>query len=127
MMVIAFVVEWSGVSEAQYHAVRQALTVDGQLAPGEICHIPKVVAAGWRFVDVWESEEAFRAFFADRLAAFLYTTGLQPPQVTPWPSYCPPAANPLRTRGCGRGVDRRPEALCKAPDTFPSKVLGVNA
>src|SRR5689334_6413934 len=93
-MAIAFVVEWFGVSEAQYSAVRQALTVDGQLAPGEICHIPKVVEAGWRFVDVWESEEAFRSFFADRLGAFLYSTGLPPPQITPWPSYSPPAAIP---------------------------------
>ena len=94
-MVIAFVVEWAGVSEAQYHAVRQALAVDGQLVPGEICHIPKVVEAGWRFVDVWESEEAFRAFFADRLGAFLCTTGLQLPQVTPWPAYSPLASFPI--------------------------------
>jgi hypothetical protein len=98
-MAIAFVVEWSGVSEAQYQAVRQALTVDGQLAPGEICHIPKVVEAGWRFVDVWESEDAFRAFFADRLGAFLYTAGLPPPQVTSWPSYCPPATIPISNAG----------------------------
>jgi hypothetical protein len=94
-MAIAFVVEWAGVSEAQYHAVRQALTVDGQLAPGEICHVSKVVEAGWRFVDVWESEEAFRSFFADRLGAFLYTTGLQPPQVTPWPAYSHLASIPI--------------------------------
>src|SRR5690348_15898470 len=94
-MAIAFVVEWSGVSEAQYSAVRQALTVDGQLAPGEICQIPKAVEAGWRFVDVWESEEAFSAFFADGLGAFLNTTGLPPPQVRPWPFYSPPASIPV--------------------------------
>ena len=91
-MAIAFVVEWAGVSEAQYHAVMQALAANGQLAPGEICHIPKVVEAGWRFVDVWESEEAFRTFLADRLSAILDTIGLQPPIETPWPSYSPLAS-----------------------------------
>src|SRR5215217_8108821 len=101
-MAIAFVVEWAGVSEAQYHAIMQALAANGQLAPGEICHIPKVVEAGWRFVDVWESEEAFKAFLADRLSAILDTTGLQPPIETPWPSYAPLASLPVRTRQCAR-------------------------
>jgi hypothetical protein len=91
-MAIAFVVEWAGVSEAQYRAVMQTLAADGRLAPGEICHIPKAVEAGWRFVDVWESEEAFKAFLADRLGVILDATGLQPPIETPWPSYAPLAS-----------------------------------
>jgi hypothetical protein len=89
-MAIAFVVEWSGGSEAQYQAVMQALAADGTLAPGEICRIPTAVEVGWRFVDVWDSEEAFRAFFADQLGPILHTTGLQSPKIMPWPSYYPP-------------------------------------
>jgi hypothetical protein len=97
-LAIAFVVEWAGVSEVQYRAVMQALTANGQLAPGEICHVPRPVESGWRFVDVWESEEAFRIFLADRLSTILDSADLQPPIVTPWPSYRPPAAIPARAR-----------------------------
>jgi len=91
-MAVAFLVEWSGARPDQYQVVMDVLAGGGPAATGNICQIPQLAELGWRFVDVWESEAAFNAFFAGRLEAIVRAAGIQPPRSLPWPSFCPPGA-----------------------------------
>lgn len=54
-----------GVSEAEYKLVEAHLGPDRP--PGLLAHVAGPTDEGWRVVNVWESEEAFRRFQSERL------------------------------------------------------------
>ncbi|MER7000684.1 hypothetical protein [Streptomyces sp. NPDC000410] len=68
-MAIIVTMESPGVGEELYDAVIARLTDGGEFtsladvpAPGLIAHVAGPVDGGWRWIDVWESEEALENF-----------------------------------------------------------------
>lgn len=57
--------EMPGVSEAEYLQVEKHLGPDRP--PGLLAHVAGPVEGGWRIMNVWEDEEAFRRFQSERL------------------------------------------------------------
>jgi hypothetical protein len=57
--------EMPGISEREYHQVEQHLGPDRP--PGLLAHAAGPTETGWRIIDVWESEAAFRTFVSERL------------------------------------------------------------
>ncbi len=86
-MAIAFLLEWPGVTQAQYDAVVKELDLGGRVAPGGVFHVAGPVDGGWRVVDVWESQEVFDSFLREKLGRALQNAEVQPPQVQAWPVY----------------------------------------
>lgn len=54
-----------GVSEKEYHMVEKHLGPDRP--PGLIAHVSGPTPEGWRIIDIWQSEDAFRRFQSERL------------------------------------------------------------
>jgi hypothetical protein len=86
-MAIGVLFEFPGVTQAQYDAVLDKLTGGRGLkrlsdwpVKGVLFHVAGPTEKGWRVVDVWESEEAFRTF-GGKLMPILQESGFPP--VTP--------------------------------------------
>ena len=96
-MAVVFVLELDGVSKEQYEAVMAPGALDlpspGNPDPGEkwpdgiIAHFAGPSESGWRVVDVWESEEAFGKFQAERLGAAMQVAQVAPPNFTTFELY----------------------------------------
>lgn len=57
--------EMPGVSEQEYRQVERHLGPDRP--PGLLAHVAGPTENGWRIINVWESEKAFRRFQTERL------------------------------------------------------------
>ncbi len=89
-MAVCYVMEWSGVNEAQYQAVLDELRItrfEGPTADGGISHLAGPVDGGWLIVDIWESNEAFQRFLADHLGPASAKVGVPQPSVRTFPVY----------------------------------------
>ena len=84
-MAIAFLLEFSGVTSDQYDRVMEKLDLGGKMASGGRFHIAGPTDDGWRVVDMWDSQEDFDRFFADKLGAALQAVGMPEPKITTWP------------------------------------------
>ena len=63
-----------GGTEEQYEAVAERLTggrglnsLDSWPVEGLLAHVSGPTDDGWRIIDVWESEDAYNTFMAERL------------------------------------------------------------
>jgi hypothetical protein len=86
-MAIGLLLEFSGAGQEHYDAVMEELNLGGRMPTGGIFHAAGPTEGGWRVVDVWESQEAFDAFFHEKLGQALQNAGLEPPQVQTWTVY----------------------------------------
>ena len=87
-MAIALYMEFPGFTEQQYEAVMLELNLGGHLAPGGVLHCagPMEGDAGWRVVDVWESQADFDRFRREKLDAAMRKIGAEmPSRVITWP------------------------------------------
>lgn len=84
-MAIGILIEIPGGTQRQYDQVMQKLQLGGKPAPGGLYHVAGPMDGGWRVVDVWESKEAFDAFFQAKLQQALKEAGVPPfqPKVFP--------------------------------------------
>ncbi|MEV6522478.1 hypothetical protein [Longispora sp. NPDC051575] len=57
--------EMPGVDEAEYRMVEKHLGPDRP--PGLLAHVAGPVEGGWRIINVWRDEDAFRRFQSERL------------------------------------------------------------
>jgi hypothetical protein len=57
--------EMPGVSEAEYKLVERHLGPDRP--PGLLAHVAGPTEDGWRIINVWQNEAAFRRFQSERL------------------------------------------------------------
>jgi|SRR3990170_2091317 len=84
-MAVAMLLEWADMGESKYSKLIENLTLGGSMYTGAILHLAGPADGGWRVVDVWESQEAFDRFFADKLQDAVQATGIAPPSVQTWP------------------------------------------
>ena len=57
--------EMPGVREDEYRQVEKHLGPDRP--PGLLAHVAGPTEDGWRIINIWDSEEAFRRFQSERL------------------------------------------------------------
>ena len=84
-MAIGMVVEVPGATQAQYDAVVARMGLQENPPEGCLVHCAGPTDGGWRVVDVWESQEHFDRFRAERLAAATEAEGMPEPQVSTFP------------------------------------------
>lgn len=81
---IAVVIDVPTMTAQQYDVVAERLgwaTVDVTPPDGLVMHVAGPTAGGWRIVDVWRDEAAFRRFASNAVAPAL--EGLQLPAYEP--------------------------------------------
>lgn len=76
-MAVVLSLSWAGVSPEQYDAVRDAVDWEEVAPAGGQVHVAWFDAEGMHVIDVWESEEAFQTFFAERLAPAIEKAGIE--------------------------------------------------
>jgi hypothetical protein len=75
-MAIGALFEAAGFTQETYDAVVAAV---GEEQPaGALLHIAGPIEGGWRVIEVWESEEAQRAFQSERLNPAFEAVGVSP-------------------------------------------------
>jgi hypothetical protein len=85
-MAIAVLVEGSEFTQAQYDSVVNEVMPAGRMPPGLLFHVGGPTEAGWRVVDIWESQEAFEKFSHETLAPAMQKAGYsQQPNIQVWP------------------------------------------
>ncbi|MFE0512270.1 hypothetical protein [Streptomyces sp. NPDC058964] len=75
-MAVVMSMSWGGVTPEQYGAVRDAVGWEEAAPAGGQVHVAWFDDQGLRVVDVWESEQAFQEFFAERLAPAVEKAGI---------------------------------------------------
>ncbi|MFD9127613.1 hypothetical protein [Kitasatospora sp. NPDC059571] len=75
-MAVVMSMHWAGVTPEQYDSVRDAVDWEEVPAAGGHVHVAWFDARGLHVTDVWESEQAFQAFFAERLAPAVEKAGI---------------------------------------------------
>ena len=96
-MAIGLVMTFDGVSVDHYEA---AMAKDGldlrspkntnatdDWPDGIVSHYAGPTPTGWCVIDIWDSQDAFDKFFANRLGPTLQRTGIPEPDVTPFEVY----------------------------------------
>jgi alkylation response protein AidB-like acyl-CoA dehydrogenase len=83
-MAYAIVLEFAGVTQAQYDAVNEKLGIDmasgtGDFPTGLVSHAAGPLPSGWIVTEVWQSKAAQEAFMGGRLGAALGAVGVPAP------------------------------------------------
>jgi hypothetical protein len=74
-MAVCMIFEAPGVTQAQYEQVLHEVTADGP-PQGVRSHVAGPTESGWCVIEVWDSQEAFDRFFADKLRQALQRANL---------------------------------------------------
>ena len=133
-MAILLLMEWPGVTEAQYEAAMRELNMDADPPIGGVIHLAALTSSGLRVVDVWESEAAFQTFAETRLVPAVRKVGITAEprvEVTPLHNLYVPAlsaigAIPPHGAGVRRG-DPGIGALSLRPSLASSSTPAVHA
>ncbi len=80
-MAVAFILDFDATTAAQYDAVVVDMQLGGRTAPGGLYHGAGATPAGWRVVDVWDSDEAFREFARTKIGPITAAHGMPEPVV----------------------------------------------
>ncbi|MFI8535013.1 hypothetical protein ACIGMX_32800 [Streptomyces aquilus] len=75
-MSVVMAMNWVGVTPEQYDVVRETVGWEESAPVGGEVHVAWFDAQGLHVIDVWESEQAFLTFFADRLAPAIEKAGI---------------------------------------------------
>jgi hypothetical protein len=75
-MAICLIFDGPGVTRDQYEQVHDEVSPGNTLAPGMLSHVAGPSEDGWCVVEVWESDEAARRFFDEKLAQALPRAGI---------------------------------------------------
>jgi hypothetical protein len=74
-MAVALVLRWEGVTPEQYDALLEKVDWEGRPARDGVFHVVWFDATGMGIVDVWESEQAWSDFMAERLGPAIAELG----------------------------------------------------
>jgi len=83
-MAVAFIFEVPGAGREEYDQVMEKL---GPSVPGRIFHAAGPYEEGWMVIDVWETQEAFEGFLAERLIPVARQVGFFASLPTSFPVY----------------------------------------
>ena len=87
-MALALLFEVPGYTQEHYDQVIETLQRGGKTAEGRLFHLAGPMEGGWRFLDVWESQEAADKFFQETLRPAAQQVGFVPgPPQQVWPVY----------------------------------------
>lgn len=75
-MSVVMTMRWAGVTPEQYDAVREAVRWEEETPPGAVLHVASFDGGAMHITDVWDSQQDFERFFADRLAGAIKEAGL---------------------------------------------------
>jgi hypothetical protein len=81
-MPVGFIIEVSGGTQQMYDQAMVELNVTEHPIDGLISHTAGPMEGGWRVIDVWQSDEKFGAFGANRLGPALQKVGMPEPKIT---------------------------------------------
>jgi len=76
-MATIMLMHWREATPDEYDQAREKVAWDRDLADGAKLHISGFGDDGLHVTDVWESEQAFNAFFAQRLRPAIEEIGIQ--------------------------------------------------
>lgn len=76
-MSVVMSMNWAGVTPEQYEVVRETVGWEESAPVGGEVHVAWFDERGLRVLDVWESEQAFQTFLAERLAPAIEKAGIQ--------------------------------------------------
>jgi heme-degrading monooxygenase HmoA len=110
-MPVLTMIDMPGVTVEQYERVNELMGIgDGDKAPkGLIEHVAGADENGMTVVDVWESEEALRAFVEGRLRPALAAAGIEPSDEGP-------RVHPIHNRLDGAGSEPGVMVLIEVDD-----------
>ena len=80
-MAVAVEMNFKGATLDQYDQIREkmGLTPGGATPPGAISHWVAEMDAGFRAVDVWETQEAYDQFAAEQIGPYAAEAGITDP------------------------------------------------
>ena len=82
-MAVAIFMHWPGVTPGQYDAVMARLGLDVHPAAGAVLHLASLTDEGLEVCDVWQTEQSFHGFLAQRLLPVADDVGIDAePQIT---------------------------------------------
>jgi hypothetical protein len=76
-MAIGLIFEVPTVTEELYEKIKEQLHPGNAPAEGQLYHAAGKGANGWTVIEVWESQEAARKFFDEKLGERLREAGVQ--------------------------------------------------
>src|SRR3954452_23641716 len=83
LMAVAFILDFDNGDPQKYEQVVERMGLDGRGAPGALFHAAGPGPdGGWRVCDVWESDDAFNAFAAEKIIPITQEAGLNAPAIT---------------------------------------------
>lgn len=106
-MAVVLSMHWAGVTPEQYDMVRDVVGWEEIPAAGGQVHVAWFDAQGFHVTDVWESQQAFETFFAERLAPAIQKAGDHRYTRDRFQS-APPAFHRRRHQRCGIGTGQTP-------------------
>jgi hypothetical protein len=108
-MPIVMAMRWDGLTANHYDAVMRELDFEDEPANGGIVHVSCVTDAGLRVLDVWESEDALKRFFEERLGEALGAAGIDAKR-------SPPKILPVHNMLYGSGTEANVAMIVEVPD-----------
>lgn len=75
-MPTALFLEWDGVTAEQYDQIRAIAGWEDDTPDGAMLHVAAFTDGGMRIFDLWESAEAFQAFFEARIMPAVQQVGM---------------------------------------------------
>jgi hypothetical protein len=76
VVAVAMFMHWPRVTPAQYDAVMARLALDLEPAVGSVLHVATLTEDGLDVCDVWQTEQSFQDFLAQRLRPAADDVGL---------------------------------------------------
>lgn len=87
-MAVMMMMDWTGVTPAQYDAVRKIVNFEGDVPKGGLFHVAAFDDSGLHVTDVWERAEDFQSFVEQRLMPGVKQAGIQgEPKVNVLPAH----------------------------------------
>ncbi len=75
-MATVMIMQWPGVTRAQYDQVRKDVNWEGQIPAGAKFHVAWFDGDGLRVIDLWESRQHFETFVNARLTPGVARAGI---------------------------------------------------
>jgi hypothetical protein len=80
-MAAAFIMDFEDGTSDQYDGVVEDMQLGGKVVPGALYHGAGATETGWRVLDIWDDEDAFNAFAAEKIGPITQAHGLAEPSI----------------------------------------------